>query len=235
MHSAVMQNKKYISFAEENSVEVLALSRLDEGIQKKDKRAVAYKAKGPDGQDVTYMLEWPGLTLAEILTLDRSKAAQYNKTGKIPYTCLVDPHTEAEVERLGSSAKAIMESVEAYRKKLQKEHGKGYSRKDLEKLTVAEAKVGQFVAAKEFAKAVEALGKVVAQGAPEPVTKRLTASREAITKAATDEVQRVEELSKTDVAKAKKELAGLVERLRGTGVEDKAKDLMKALAASSSN
>ena len=35
MHSAVLQNKKYIKFASENTVEVMALGSLDDGVAKK--------------------------------------------------------------------------------------------------------------------------------------------------------------------------------------------------------
>jgi hypothetical protein len=92
MHSALMCNKKYIEFANENTVEVISLDRLQEGIEKKDRKAETYEAK-VDGQTVKYMVEFPGLTVEDMLALASSKAASYNKTGKIPYTAVVDPWT----------------------------------------------------------------------------------------------------------------------------------------------
>jgi len=95
VHGSVLQNKKYIKFAYENTVEVLALSRLDEGIQKGDKRAATYS--GDDGKE--YMVGWPNLTAADISSMCSSKAGSYNNTGKIPFTCIVNPHDEAEMVR----------------------------------------------------------------------------------------------------------------------------------------
>ncbi|MHC4732446.1 MAG: hypothetical protein ACYS6Z_17900, partial [Planctomycetota bacterium] len=70
MHGSVLQNKKYIKFASENTVEVMALSRLQEGIQKKDRKAATYKAK--DG--TVYLVQFPNLTVADIGKLRSSKA-----------------------------------------------------------------------------------------------------------------------------------------------------------------
>lgn len=233
MHSAVMQNKKYIEFARDNTVEILALGSLDEAVTKKDKKAQAYKAKGPDGQDVLFMIEWPNLTYNDIMALQSSPGGQYNKTGRIPYTSLVDPHTLQEVERLGSSAKSIMDSAEAYRKKLQKEHGKGMTRKDLEKFNEAERNADAAITAKEYAKAADALGKVSLKDPPAPLKTRTEAMRSKITSAAQTELSAIEEAAKTDAAKAKKDLSSLLPRLRGTGLEEKAKVLLKSLSTAS--
>ena len=52
MHSAVMQNKKYIKFANESTVEVIAVSRLDQAISKGDPKAGTYEHKNKDLKEV---------------------------------------------------------------------------------------------------------------------------------------------------------------------------------------
>ena len=46
MHSAVMQNKKYMAFARENTVEVLSLGSLDRAISSGDAKAATFKKRG---------------------------------------------------------------------------------------------------------------------------------------------------------------------------------------------
>ncbi|MCA9321683.1 MAG: hypothetical protein KDB53_13160, partial [Planctomycetes bacterium] len=87
----MMQNKKYIQFAEENTVEVIALQRLEEAVEKGDSKAEKYTKTGPDGQETEYMVNWPSLTYDQMIAFNRTKAGQYNKTGKIPYTAIVNP------------------------------------------------------------------------------------------------------------------------------------------------
>ena len=111
MHGSVLQNKKYIKFADENTVEVIALGRLQEGIDKKDRKAETYEDKKTGA---VYLVEFPGLTVEQMLALATSKAGSYNNTGKIPYTAIVNPHNEEEMSYLpgGISGKQLMEAVE---------------------------------------------------------------------------------------------------------------------------
>ena len=187
MHSAVMQNKKYVEFAKQNTVEVLVLQRLDEAVQKKDPKAVAYKAKGPDGQEAVYMLHWPNLTLDEIVAFNRTKAASFNDTGGIPHTSIVDPHTLTAIKSFtgGQSAKTIMEVCAEARKKLVKEHGKGIARKELERFDMAEQETSALVAKKEYAQAIGVLEKLGrAEDMPEILKTRVTTARESVVTAA---------------------------------------------------
>ncbi|MSR75686.1 MAG: hypothetical protein EXS14_09495 [Planctomycetes bacterium] len=226
----MMQNKKYLEFAKQNTVEVLALQRLAEGVQKKDPRAVAYKAKGANGEERLLMLNRPNLTLEEIEDLSRSKAGSFNKTGKIPYTSIVDPWTETEIKGYnGGSAKGIQEDVAAALVGMRKEHGKGVARKDLAKVDEAIAKSQTAATAGDFAKAIEALTKVEAQmkGVAEVLTTKLTEARAAVVSAAESALAAIENSS--DNAKAKKDLLSMLDRLRGTGLEAKAKEILQKL------
>ena len=130
MHSSVLQNDDYIKFSDANTVEVISLSRLDEGISKNDPKAAEFDAKDDDGKPVKRMLSYPNLTKDEMLSLNRSKAGTYNNTGKIPFTCIVNPHDEAEMQRFqgGQSAKSIMEAVATQRKVLNEKFGPSLSR-----------------------------------------------------------------------------------------------------------
>jgi hypothetical protein len=230
MHSAVLQNKKYLEFANENTVEVLALQRLPEAVQKKDVRAVAYKAKGADGKEELFMLHWPGLTLADIEGMNSTKAGSFNKSGKIPYVSIVDPWTEKEIKGYnGGSAKGIQTDVDEASKVLAKEHGKGVTRKELNKVKDAAVKSAAFAGQKEFSKALEVLAKATpsSKEAPAALTDRLAEAKKVVLDAAETALNEIE--SANDKAQAKKDLLGLMDRLRGTGFEARAKELLPKL------
>jgi hypothetical protein len=233
MHSAVMQNKKYVEFAKQNTVEVIAIGSLDQAVQKQDPKASAFMAKDESGQEVAYMLNWPNLTYEEMLALNRSPAGQFNKTGKIPYTSIVNPHTGEEWKGMsgGQSGKGISESCEELRKELVKQHGKGVARKDLEKLSTAEAAAKTAREAKDYSKAIEALAKFSGDGQPEAIATRVKFAKEGVIAAAEGEFKEIESLASSDAMKAKKDLPGFIGRAKGTGFDDKAKELMKSLAS----
>lgn len=232
MHSAVMQNKKYIEFSAKNTVEVICLGSLDQGREKGDPKAGTYKAKGPDGQEIEYMLEWPNLTYDEMTALAGSKGAQYNKTGKIPYTCLVDPHTLEEIAKWsgGQSAKSITEAVEEAKKTLNKAHGPGMKRDQVQKIADAEVESKKQTTAGEFSKAIDALKKAGADKAdqwPESLKTRMDDQKKAIVEAA---AAALEIAKANEPAKAKKEVSKLMSKLAGTGLESDAQEFLKSLA-----
>jgi hypothetical protein len=232
MHSAVMCNKKYMEFAAANTVEVISLQDLEDGIAKKDRRAATYEAK-VNGEAVQCLVEFPGLTVEDMKALHGSKAASYNDTGGIPYTCLVDPFT---LERMpdcvwkggGTSASTIIESATAARKALQKEHGKGLSRKDLRTLADAEGVAVEKTTQGEYSAALDALGKLAGKASkwPDGTKARLEAARAKVVEAATKRVDELAAQKESDAATAKVELSKLASRLRGTGLEARVKDLI---------
>lgn len=232
MHSALMCNKKYIEFANQHTVEVISLDRLQEGIDKKDRKAETYEAK-VDGQTVQYMVEFPGLTIDEMLALSRSKAAGFNKTGKIPYTCIVDPWTEEELKNWngGQGAGTIQEAVLEAKKKLEADHGKGIARKDLNAVSDAAREAGAKAAKGDFAAAMDRLAKLdgKAEKWADGLKEKLKAAKADVVAAAEKALAAIEEKKATDAAAAKKELAALAGRLRGTGLEEKAKELLATL------
>ena len=82
MHRSVLQNEDFAKFTYENAVDVMSLSRLDEGIEKKDEKSHTYDTVDADGKPVKYLVEWPNLTIEEMYAFRRTKAGQYNNTSK---------------------------------------------------------------------------------------------------------------------------------------------------------
>lgn len=236
MHGSVLQNEDYIKFSEANTVEVLALGRLDEGIQKGDPKAAEYDAKDDDGKVVKRMREWPSLTKDEINALNSSKAGQYNNTGKIPFTCIVNPWDEAEMQRWsgGQGAGTIMEAVTAAKKTLNAAKGPSLSRPvlkkfdaDAKKLTDGMEKAGVAKTLSEFQRVVKSLGKDAV--AMKPRTDKVLA---VILEAATKDLDDAEaSLGAGDPAAAKKILDKLVPALKGTDLEARGKELLAKVKA----
>lgn len=232
MHGSVLQNKKYIAFAEENTVEVLALSRLEEAVQKQDKKAGTFRAKDVDGQEKEFFLAWPNLTLEEIQAIGGSKAGSYNNTGKIPYTAIVNPHTLEEMESIkgGYGAGSLMDSVAVRKKELEKAHGKGLSRKTLGKVKDADAAIRGLLADGNIAKAItESLAlqkKVAKEGAAivELAGKTNADVLEAAGKAL-DEIEAM--MDRGETAEASKKLTPLARALKGTALEERATALIE--------
>lgn len=233
MHSAVMQNADYIKFASQNTVEVLALGRLDEGVQKQDKKAATYKGVR-DGQEVDLMVEWPNLTFEEIIALNQSPAGQFNKTGGIPYTSIVNPHDQTEMwsHSGGTGASAIEEAATAAKKKLEKQYGKGIARKELKAFSEAESQATKLTADGEFAKAIAAIDafKSKRDAWPQDLQVRYDADRQAVIDAAQKRLDEIEEAGASDPVAAKRDLDRLMLKLAKTGLEARAKELAQELA-----
>jgi hypothetical protein len=229
MHSAVMCNKKYIDFADDNTVEVICLQRLKEGIEKKEARAATYEVE-VGGKKVEYLVEFPGRTVEEIEALESSKGGQYNQSGSIPYTALVDPHTLKEITHWGggTSASTIMEAVEELRKSLEKEHGKGVARKDIAAVEEAEVDAQEKIVKGDYAGALKEFDGLSrkADKWPEVLKERWGKGREAVIASAEAELTRIETAKEEDATAARRDLTKLMGKLRGTGLEDRAKALL---------
>ena len=231
MHSAVLQSKDYIKFADKSTVEVMSMSSLDKGIQKGDRKAATYTGK--DG--VEYLVEFPNLTVEEMNAMRSSKAETYNDTGKIPFTALINPHTEEEMARWGStSASAIMDRVKKKTKELRKEYGAGIDRKTIRTLDGAIVKSQGELAKGDYSKALGAVDKATKKSKdwPQELTAKAGRARTAIVDAATTKLDEIDALGLDDPTAALKDLNKVRSKLRGTGLEDRAKEMMAALKAS---
>lgn len=234
MHSAVMQNEDYIKFASANTVEVVCLGSLDQAVQAGDKKAGTYEAV-VNGEKVQRMIEWPNLTYDEMIALNSSPGGQYNDTGKIPYTCIVDPHTQKQVWKYsgGSSAKAIQEAVKEARKVLDQEHGKGVARKDYRAFCDAESSATKLTTDGEFAKAIAAIQSATknADEWPQEMQARRDTAKQAVIDAATAKLDEIESAVDSDAVQAKRDLDKLSTKLTGTGLEARVKEIAKKLAS----
>ncbi len=232
MHASVLQNKDYIKFADKCTVEVICLGRLQEGIDEKSPKAATYKTK-ENGQEVEHLVEWPNLTVEEVLALGQSKAGSFNDTGFVPFTAVIDPHTEQEMARFPGStaAGALMEGVEQAQKKLESEHGKGVARKELRGFEEAEAAALEQTAAGDFAAALDGLNKLGKAGAnwPQALQDRLAKARAQVVETAEKTLAAIEKTAASDPVQAQRELARLAPKLRGTGLEERAGELKNSL------
>lgn len=228
MHSAVLQNKKYIKFADENTVEVIAMGGMEEAARQNKPKAGTYTKK-VNGEDVEFMVEFPNLTLEEMVALRKSKASSYNDTGKIPFTALINPHNEEEITRWsgGLSGSSIIDAVKEASKNLQQDHGKGIRRKTLSELAEAEVSSQELTSDGDYTKALEGLDKLgrSAQEWPEGMQSRLATARQQVIAAAEKELSDIEALIDSDAREATSRLSKIRMKLRGTGLEDQAKEL----------
>jgi hypothetical protein len=171
MHAAVLHNDKYIEYAADNTVEVIAEQDLQKGIDEgKDRRADMYDAKDENGKPVKYMMEWPGLTLEQMLALHASPASSYNHTGGIPYTSIIDPYTLKELKGIsggGHSAKEVMGEIDVAKAQLVKDHGASVKRSVLRKYEAGAKAVDESIA-KSASKAMADFVKLEASIAKEP-------------------------------------------------------------------
>jgi hypothetical protein len=236
VHGSVLQNKKYIAFAEESAVDVLTMDRLQEGIDEKDKRAGTYTKKDADGQEKEFLLSWPSLTVEDLKAMNASKAGSYNKTGGLPYTAVVDPHTLEEMGNLkgGFAMGALTDLVAAKKKELEKAHGKSVSRKTLTKVKEADAEIRKHLAEGDLAKALTesaALQKKVAKEPP-AIIEMAAKTQAGVLEAAGKSLDEIEAMiGRGEKAEAGKQLSGLSRALKGTALEERALALLEQTKA----
>lgn len=236
MHGSVLQNDKYIEFSEDNTVEVIALGRLQEGIDKADPKAETYDAKDEKGNPVKYLKEYAGMTIEEMLNLDRSPAGQYNDTGKIPYTAIVDPHTLKKIQGMGGglSAKGLMEKIEVAKGQLEKEHGPALKRSSLRKFEQGAKDVDTQLEKAGLAKALETFRKLKGALAKEPESLKAKATELEtklmdLVRTKLDEAESL--IGIGDLKGAKAIVGPLAPVLKGTDLEGRAKELLEKTKA----
>lgn len=236
MHRSVLQNKKYIKFADDNTVEVITISGAQKAVQDGHAKAEQYEAKDEAGNTVKYMVEFPGMTAEQLDRIAGSPAGRYRSDkNKIPYTAVVDPYTLKEMASfLGSkSAKSLMAMVEEQKKVLEKEHGKSLRRKDLTKFNEDAADVTK-LCNKDLGKALKAADKLVKTYSKkaEVLLKKAAEVRGEVVVAVTKRLDEIEALIQRGELKGlKRELMSLGYPTRGTELEARVKSLQEALKA----
>ena len=229
MHGSVLQNKKYIKFSGDKTVEVIAVSSINPN----DPRGAMYEAKNEKGEKVEYYISWPGLTKEDMDGLNRSKARSYNKSGGIPYVSIVNPHTLAEIEGYnGGSAGKIMDSVDAAQKMLTKEHGKPIKRKTLLKFRKEEGKVRELIAEGNLAKAWTSYAGMAKKTAkmPKPFQDIAKKVQDDLLAATGKKLDEMDGLVARGVTKdGERELRKFARHLKGTSLEERVKALSEKL------
>ena len=236
LHETLLCDKAYVAFAYENTVEVLALDRLQEGIDKGERAATTHTTKRA-GKSAECLLAFPSLTIEEVLELNRSKASSYNKSGGLPFTAVIDPYTEEAIKSWQGGNRvtpaSLMECVTAARETLTKDHGKGKPRPELKALADAETQSAARLKNRDFAGSLDAFAaaskKADKECWPAHLKDRIAKCREATIAEATEALDDIESDKTVDAVKAKKDLTALLGKLRGTGLEKRAKDLLATL------
>ena len=225
MHQAVLQNKKYMKFAQKGTVEVMVIGDIDEAIGKNDKRVATYKDK--DG--VERLVEWPSLTIKQVQDMNRSHAVSY-KTRGVPYTVIVNPHDLSMLAEYtgGVPSKTVMEAVADGAKLLKKAHGKGVSRKALEKLAKQEAAARKSLDKGDLKKALADTAKYrkSVSTLPASLAERGAKLEEDVMAQVATKLDELEALLGRDKKQAARELGTLARTLKGTQFEERANDLL---------
>jgi hypothetical protein len=229
----VLQNEKYIAFAEDNSVEVLCFGELDKGMANpKDKRNEQYDGKDETGNPVKYLKEFAGCTVEQLNALNSSPGNQYNKTGKIPYISIVDPYTLKEMKgfRGGLAASGLMDAVTETKTALNKEHGASMKRSTLKKFKASVKSIEDQIG-KGASKALADLNKLKDSIAKEPESLKTEAGKleEKVMDAAKADLDKAEGLIGSGDTKGAttilKAYNGLFEK--GSELETRLKTLME--------
>jgi hypothetical protein len=236
LHHNLLCDRTYVEFSYENTVEVLALDRLQEGVDKGESAAGTYTAKR-SGKTVECLLAFPSLTVDEVLELNRSKASSYNKSGALPFTAVIDPYTEEELKSWQGANRVttstLIECVTAARETLTKAHGKGKARAELKALSDADTQSAARLKNGDYAGSLDTFAaiakKAEKEGWPAHLRERIAKAREATITGATEALDDIESGKAVDAAKAKKDLTALLAGLRGTGLEKRAKELLATL------
>jgi hypothetical protein len=229
----VLQNEKYIAFADDNTVEVIALSRLDEALKDpKDRKTETYDAKDENGNPVKYMKEYAGMTSDQLLALNSSPAGGYNKTGKIPYIAIVDPYTLAEIKSMpgGAAAGGLMDAVKEMKDKLNKEHGPSVKRSVWWKVLAEKKEIEATQKKDGVAKALAAVQKLETsvQKEHDVIKAEVKTIRDALMEAAKADLDTAEgKIAAGDVKAAKSLLTPLASALKGTDLEARVKELLE--------
>jgi len=229
----VLQNDEYIAFADDNSVEVLSLGSIqDAGIDKKDKRADMYDGTDEEGKPVKYMKEFAGCTAEQLIALNGSPGDQYNKTGKVPYVAIVDPHTLKEMKSMpGGGAKGnLIKAVEEAKAALNKEHGASVKRSVMRKAQASATTIEAALTKDGAAKVMPDLLKLETSVAKEAeIVKAVAAAlREKVLAAATTQLDDAEaKIAAGDMKAASAILKPLVSALKGTDLARRAAELLE--------
>jgi hypothetical protein len=227
----VLQNKGYLKFAAQNTVEVICMEEIDKAERDKAATFKTYKTRDAYGDEVEYLVEFDGLTVEELKGLSNTDAVvAFMDGGKIPYTAIVDPHTGRAIEAIKGkpTVKSLSAAVLRARKVLTEAHGEGVPRKRWEALAAAEVRVDLLSIAGKYAEAWELCTKTVDgfKRPPSILKTRLETMREVLHRDIVKYVDACEKQPKRDAA-TRKELAAVAKALGDSALAKRAAELAK--------
>ena len=231
MHSAVLQNKRYIRYAARNTVEVMTLGSIERGVQQNDRRAATYKVRGESGDEIEYLVEFPGLRVEDIVAMNRSPAVRYNDTRAIPHTAFVDPFSLEKLAgiRGGVSSRQVMRAADEAREVIRKKHGApSISRRDLARTEEIRERILRAIAMNRLSQALSELRRLRTHAGdwPEEARIRVAEVERIVIEPATKALDELEAKIEESPQRARVELLGLAIRLRGTELEARAQALL---------
>ncbi len=231
MHRSVLTNKGYMKFAAVNTVEVLTMEETDVAIQKESRHIRTFTVRDPYGDEEQQLVEFPGLTLEALQSLNNSPAMNYMQGNRIPYTAVVNPHTLEEMEgiRGTKNGKQLADAIKPHVKELKLKYGPGIARALWD--TVSEGQV-QIDIALAKGKIPEALGvwRHLAKETvrkPEALKERVESSLELILEDAGKALDGFEkQIADGKRASVRTPLKRLARALEGTPLEKRAAELV---------
>ncbi|MGH7163111.1 MAG: hypothetical protein ACREID_06485 [Planctomycetota bacterium] len=226
----MLQDKSYIRFAAENSVEVISMEEMEKALAEKGAMVRTYTSKDAYGDEVECLAEFPGLTIAQLERLSDGKAIEYMEGGKIPYTAIVNPHTLEPMEGMKGkkSSRELMDAVARHRKALEAEHGPGLPRKSWNELAEGQVAIDVALAAGDIPKAMKiarGLERLVERG-HEHARRKAASSLRVVLSDAGERLDEAEQLRDAGKAKEAAEIAAsLAPALQGTELQGRVEAL----------
>ncbi len=228
MHRSVLQNGAYIKYAQQHTVEVISMEELERALQEKHTAIKTYPSTDGYGDTSLLLVEFPGLSLDDLDGTSNGKPIEFMDGNRIPYTAIVDPHTETLMQGIKGkiNGRKLIEQIKPHAAALKKKHGLGVDRKLWERAAQTEVMIDVSLGAGELDKAVRTFAgmkKNVKETADKagvdaerwaPLQRRLDAMREIIVG---DLKSKMEELSRKPLGARRKEAKQLAQWARRMG------------------
>jgi len=234
MHRAVLQNKAYIKYSKQYTVEVIAMEETDRAVEAKSTHVRTYTVKDAYGDEVKMLVEFPGLTLEQIQDLSNGAAIDFMEGGKIPYTAIVNPHNLKEMQAFKGTRTAndLIDAIKKHVTVLKRKYGEGVDRGLWNRVSEGEVQVDMKLAGGDIVGALEVWKHFAPMTARqhEALKNRVTAMK---TSALEDAAKRLDAIAKLIAdgkgRKVKRELRQLSRALSDTALAARANELAAKL------
>lgn len=235
----MLQGGVYIKYAAEHTVEVVCMEEIDRALGEENRLIRTFKVTDAYGDDVHQLVELPGLTVDDLKLLSDSKARDYVKGNRMPYTTVVDPHTLKEMDEFQGAytAKDLIARVQKQYDRLKANHGEGLSRKTWRNAVRSQVEIDLLLGEGKLDKAMSVYRQLAREtmGAPAPLPGRVEASLEVILDDAAKRLDVIERrIGAGESNKIRSELRSLQRTLTGTKLEKRVFDLVEVASGKKS-